>query len=166
MEPTIQIDKLEHIHRQVHKMLLIEWNRISGPLELSMAQANLLKFLDSVTPHKTSEVADFMCITSGALTMLCDKLAEKGLIERKRDESDRRIVYLELSDRGRQVVEKIKALKEKLFQGMFEGIPAEDLQTLDSLYSRIAANLSRMPENGTKRWYPGCGADSKGTASP
>ncbi|MCZ8512701.1 MarR family transcriptional regulator [Paenibacillus filicis] len=145
MEPSNRVDLLEQMHRLIYKRIFSEWSHMS-PLHLTMPQANLLKFLDSKAMHKTSDAADFMCISSGALTMLCDKLAEKGLIERNRDEADRRVIYLELSEEGKRVVQEIRMLKGRLIDRLMEGVTEDDLQALNRVYSCFAANLAKMQE--------------------
>src|SRR3982751_1972763 len=44
---------------------------------------------------------------SGAMTRLIDQLAERGFIERRRQEADRRIVDLALTAAGRRMVESL-----------------------------------------------------------
>lgn len=147
MDRTAWVEHLEMLHRQVHKRVLTEWNNIS-PVQLTFSQVNLLHHLAKRQSMKTSEAAELMCVTSGALTILCDKLAEKGLIERHRDEVDRRIVYLQLSGLGQGVLIDVKRRKQRLLERVMDGITAEDLDRMLQMYARMAANLTEMKAQG------------------
>ncbi|MCX4528168.1 MULTISPECIES: MarR family winged helix-turn-helix transcriptional regulator [unclassified Streptomyces] len=46
-------------------------------------------------------------VTSGAITHRIDRMEAKGLVERVRDEGDRRSVLIRLTDRGREVMEEL-----------------------------------------------------------
>ena len=47
-----------------------------------------------------------MMVTVSNLTGIVDRLEEKKLVTRKRDENDRRVVHVVLTDKGRQGVQE------------------------------------------------------------
>lgn len=51
-----------------------------------------------------------MMLTSGAITNRVDRMADKGLVERVRDDSDRRSVRIRLTDEGRRIVDEVFGL--------------------------------------------------------
>src|SRR5665647_2795771 len=99
----IDMEVMEQLHRQIHKKFISEWNAIS-PLNLTLPQANMLYKLQKEGVQRVTDLAELLCMTPGGLTLLCDKLEEKKLILRYRDEVDRRSVYLEISEEGKKVV--------------------------------------------------------------
>ncbi|MGI6545190.1 MAG: MarR family winged helix-turn-helix transcriptional regulator [Fastidiosipilaceae bacterium] len=96
--------------------------------------------LDRIGPYDTrtmGETAGRLGITTGTLTVAVDRLVKKGYVERKRAETDRRIVLLSLTRKGklayrmyrkfhRRMVEDIFAsmdeMEEKQLVNSFEGI--------------------------------------------
>jgi DNA-binding MarR family transcriptional regulator len=52
-----------------------------------------------------SDLADGVAITTGGVTRLADRLQKDGLVERVSCPSDRRVVYLALTDRGLATLE-------------------------------------------------------------
>ncbi|WP_243767215.1 MarR family winged helix-turn-helix transcriptional regulator [Paenibacillus agricola] len=133
------MEKMEHLYRLIHKKFIAEWNAVS-PLNLTLSQANMLQKLHRES-QRVSDLAELLHMTAGGLTLLCDKLEEKGLILRYRDEVDRRSVNLKISEQGEQVVIAIKSMKNGLFQKMIQGVPDEELQAMDKLHTRILRNL-------------------------
>ena len=71
--------------------------------EFSVLRALFLK-----SPQMASQIASEVNVTSSHITAVTDRLVRKGLVERKRSNSDRRIVYLEITEHGREVTENLK----------------------------------------------------------
>lgn len=140
MYDYIYFEKLVNSHRQLRKKFMHEWNALI-PYNLTLQQSNLLQCLEKEGAQKVSDLADCLCVTAGALTILCDKLVERQFIERIRDEKDRRIVYLQISDKGRKAVQAIKGVKGEVIERLFRGIDAQDLKVMDKVYTALLRNL-------------------------
>src|SRR5699024_7879144 len=55
-------------------------------------------------PQKQGQLAKKLGYTPGAMTGIADRLTKQGLARRKKDESDRRINLLELTEKGQQLL--------------------------------------------------------------
>ncbi|MCI9864690.1 winged helix-turn-helix transcriptional regulator [Rhizobium skierniewicense] len=56
---------------------------------------------------KQSDVAEALGIQRANFVAIIDALEDKGLLQRRRSEADRRVHYLEITERGRTVLEEI-----------------------------------------------------------
>ncbi|UFU00393.1 MarR family transcriptional regulator [Radiobacillus kanasensis] len=74
--------------------------------ELTTDQFGTLRFLDKHQPTTSTEIANEFSIGKSAVTAQVNRLFERGLIDRRRDEEDRRIVYLQLTEKGKALVEE------------------------------------------------------------
>lgn len=84
-------------------------NEVLKPHKISIQQFNVLRILRGASKDLTvKSVKDRMIQKSPNSTRLMDKLCDKKLINRTRCESDRRVVYIKISDKGLQLLEKIK----------------------------------------------------------
>ena len=84
-------------------------NEFLKPFNISEQQYNILRILKGAKESITVKtVKDRMIRKSPNATRLMDKLCDKKLIERRRCENDRRVVYLKISDKGIALVENIK----------------------------------------------------------
>lgn len=83
------------------------------------------------------DLSEHIGVTPGAVTQFVSSLAERGLIEREMDASDRRIVRLKASQLARDDMEKIRndALASTL--KVFENISDEDIRRLIDIFSQI-----------------------------
>ena len=69
--------------------------------DLSITEIHTIEAIGMYGSKTMSEIATVLEITTGTLTTAVDKLIKKGYLERKRSESDRRIVNVNLTRRGK-----------------------------------------------------------------
>ena len=60
-------------------------------------------------PLPMSSIADLLRCDRSAVTWITDRLEERGYVERRSDERDRRVKLLALTDEGRRVREELRA---------------------------------------------------------
>jgi DNA-binding MarR family transcriptional regulator len=91
-----------------------------------------------------SELAHEMMISKQQLTPLVCKLLEQGLLARRADENDRRIVRLEISDRGRKKIAKlIKEGRQDLMKKL-SVLPAGEMDELERMLKRTLEILKNV----------------------
>ena len=76
---------------------------------LSLQQYRALALLASQEGQRPADLARSLGVTPSTTTALCDRLAQKRLISRRRRGGDRRSVHLVVSPKGRMQLEKIAA---------------------------------------------------------
>ncbi|MEO4052315.1 MarR family transcriptional regulator [Solibacillus sp. CAU 1738] len=91
-------------------------NLLSEGESLSQNQLILLIQLKINRGMKPTEIAEFFSVTPGAVTSMCDKLEKLNLVHRIREDDDRRVVKMKLTDKGEVQVQEIflKFPQEKL----------------------------------------------------
>lgn len=82
-------------------------DRHLAPLDVTSAQFKVLIYLHYGQVQTPAELSRQLHLDSGAMTRMLDRLASKGLIQRKRCPEDRRVVLLQLTDSGLEVAHKI-----------------------------------------------------------
>ena len=79
------------------------------PYAISEPQYNILRILNGAgKPITVNQVKERMVQKSPNTTRLMDKLCEKSLIKRSRCENDRRVVYIEILEKGAELLEEIR----------------------------------------------------------
>jgi len=73
---------------------------------LSMAQFSILMQLHYRSNCGVSDISERFDITSAAASQLVDKLVQSGLIQREEDPSDRRAKLLNLTEKGRALIQQ------------------------------------------------------------
>lgn len=128
--------ELEESFRQVFRRIRASWTRFEEQ-GVSASQAVILEKLDSEGPLKVSQIAEALWITSGAVTTLSDKLIAGSFAERTRSEEDRRVVMMEITDKGREVITALRVHRKKVVEAYFGELPEEDVRHLNRIFSHI-----------------------------
>lgn len=115
-------EQLHNVDTIMREMLEIQQkskkfvNLLSEGETLSQNQLILLLQLKSNNGMKATEIAEFFSVTPGAVTSMCDKLEKLELVERIREQEDRRVVKMALTNSGELKVQDLflKFPQEKL----------------------------------------------------
>ncbi|MET4562551.1 DNA-binding MarR family transcriptional regulator [Lysinibacillus parviboronicapiens] len=111
---NVEIIMKEMLEIQQKSMMFV--NLLSEGESLSQNQLILLLQLKINGGMKATEIADFFTVTPGAITSMCDKLEKLNLVQRVREDEDRRVVKMILTTTGEIKVQNIflKLPQEKL----------------------------------------------------
>jgi len=93
-----------------------------------------------------SEISRLLHVTSPTVTQLLKELEDNGLIERKSDLRDRRVVRIHLSDRGQEVIAKASEIALSSFHGLMEHLGEEESVQLASLLKKSTQYLRDRQE--------------------
>jgi DNA-binding MarR family transcriptional regulator len=74
---------------------------------------------------------------------MLDRLEEKDLLRRERSETDRRVVNLHLTAKGKKVANKIWPIVVEGMHVHLEGFKKEELAQFNGFLSRMLANGAR-----------------------
>ncbi len=93
---------------RTHEALLHEFKVLFKEQGLSEPQYNVLRILHgSAKPLQVYRVAERMLTRDPDITRLFDRLVRGELVERTRCEDDRRVVWVSLTTRGKELADKL-----------------------------------------------------------
>ena len=95
-----------------------------------------------------AELARTLQQDPAAMTRALDRLEAKGLVQRTRSSSDRRVQNLELTDAGRQVAAVVPAVLADILNLHLAGFSHAEWRTLIDLLRRMRANGDAMRQEG------------------
>jgi|TARA_R110002012_G_scaffold309728_2_gene516940 MarR family 2-MHQ and catechol resistance regulon transcriptional repressor len=99
--------------------------------DLSPQQYNILRILRGAKePLKVQTIKSRMIDRSPNVTRLTDKLIDKALIERLNCETDRRVVHIQITKKGLELLNDIPSGRHKLFTDQLSSSEAEKLNEL------------------------------------
>lgn len=87
---------------------------------ISMTEVHVLEAINDVLVTTMGNVAKKLRVTLGTLTTSVNGLVKKGYVYRYRDESDRRKVYLKLTEKANEVLEIHDEFHDEMIDSMFE----------------------------------------------
>ncbi len=109
-------------------------------LDLTAMQWGPLLLIAYGKANTAAELSRLGGVETSTVTRMLDRLEAKGLLVRKRSESDRRIIYLELTEEGQDLVSKVPDLLAASLNKHLLGFNADELASLKLLLRRIIAN--------------------------
>ena len=86
-------------------LLIEEKNLQDKGVKLSMTEVHILEAIDKSSSKMMSAIAKRLMVTQGTLTVSTNKLVKKGYVSRCKDEKDKRIVRLQLTEKANYVLE-------------------------------------------------------------
>jgi MarR family transcriptional regulator, organic hydroperoxide resistance regulator len=136
------------LHSKTNKALRTVTDAALRRHGLHLGQDHLLAVLwerDGSTP---GQVAAAVNVTTAAVTKVATRMAEAGLLVRRRDDRDNRLVRLWLTDSGRALQEPIEAERQSLEDTITAGLTEKEREHLLTALAKIyqsATDLIDVP---------------------
>jgi len=118
---SILVDLFKHILDIEEKSL-----RSRGITDLSMNEMHTIEAIGYEDIKSMTETAEILRITVGTLTTSVNRLVKKGYVERLRDESDRRIVLIKLTENGKEVFKIHEQFHIEMVEKLLEDLNLEE----------------------------------------
>ncbi|AXI00587.1 MarR family transcriptional regulator [Sporosarcina sp. PTS2304] len=106
------------------------------------SQSHLVFMLERRGRLRMSELAEALQLTAGAVTSASDKLIEHGYVSRTRDEKDRRVVYLDITEKGCDTMQELRMKGRKKMKSVFAHMSEEDLQRCIQIFEQATDVLT------------------------
>lgn len=120
----------------------IDWRM--AQVGLTDAQWKPLWILKQGLIRTSYELSREMEIDAGATTRMLDRLEAKGLIERSRSETDRRVVNILLTPAGEEVTAHVPKVLADVNNEFLAGFSEDEFNQLKSFVSRLQANGAEL----------------------
>jgi DNA-binding MarR family transcriptional regulator len=115
---------------------------------LTDAQWKPLWMLKAGRAATAFELAREMDVDAGAVTRMVDRLATKGLVDRVRSETDRRVVHLRLTPAGEAAADRIPHVLAAVNNDFLRGFSESEWKQLRKLLDRMAGNGTALQAEG------------------
>lgn len=141
-------EKLSHlVSRQMFKIITEYGKVLEQDLTLTGPQYYILHQLTYEGQKTSSELAEILNVTLPAVTNLSNKLVSKGYIERVASESDRRQVLLSVTDKGREVEDRLVHRYKEITRELWADLTEQEVDALISAYEKVSKRLNPKSSN-------------------
>jgi MarR family 2-MHQ and catechol resistance regulon transcriptional repressor len=104
---------------------------------LNPTEFGVLEVLFHKGPQPLQQIGEKILISSGNITYVVDKLEKKKLLVRKPCAEDRRVIYAELTDQGKQFLADIFPSHKEAIEKAVSGLTAEEKQQAIALLKKL-----------------------------
>lgn len=108
---------------------------------VSAAQLNCILALHENGPLSPSQIAKHIMVNSSTVTGIIDRLEQKGLVERWRISSDRRVITIQLTQTGKKLSENAPPpIQQKIIDGLRK-LPYPEREQITHALSKLTYML-------------------------
>lgn len=116
---------------------------LESTADLPPMQAKALQFIACHPGQTQQDLVDHSRRDKAQVARLLKELEERGLILRQPDPKDRRVLRLNLTAAGEEIVGQFNMMRRRITTAMLDGLSTDDLQTLSRLLAAMAENLEQ-----------------------
>jgi len=104
---------------------------------LTCEQHYTMRHINQVRVCTSSELATVFGVNKSAITSIINRLFEKEWIERTRDEKDRRVIYLSLTDKGYNVFTKMEERIHRLVDSLINKFDDQEITSFLATFEKL-----------------------------
>lgn len=137
------------ICRQIKMVMSSLTRRVDAhmqPLELTGMQWEPVMLLWLKRADTVAGLARISQVGVPSMTRMLDRLEQKQLLRRERSATDRRVVHLHLTPKGKKIANRIWPIVVEGMHVHLDGFKKEELEQLNHLLGRMLANGARDAE--------------------
>lgn len=117
---------------------------------LTIGQPKILDYLKEHDGSNQKEIAKACLLEAGSLTTILNKMEEKGLIERRILNGNRRSFHIFLTAVGKEKQQLVDTAFSEIEKKALADISEKEFEQFMSVYHRIYSNLSGISEKQTE----------------
>ena len=134
------ISLIASIREKANKLIIQEMSmrEMEG---LAPSHGDILSALFKYTSLTMKDLAKEINKDKSTVTALVNKLLNLGYIQRTRDLSDSRIVYITLTEKGKNLKKDFQEISDKLIERIYKDISKNEQEVLINILKKIQNNF-------------------------
>jgi DNA-binding MarR family transcriptional regulator len=142
----MDIEKLRSFRsnlRALEREIYLDLSSQSECCGVTPAQCHLLLEVEGNPGASLIDLSRSLCLDPSSLSRTVEGLRKKGFLECPRDDADRRLLRMSLTDSGKRLADSINTMCDDQYAGLLSGLKAEEVDTLFKGANSITALLRR-----------------------
>jgi len=112
---------------------------------VTLQHYRILAVLVARDDRNVGELAVYTVTEQSTLSKMLDRMEEAGLVARKTDPQDRRVVQITITEAGREAYERILPIAMKHYRRALHGLTESEQEHLVDMLHRVLENVRRSP---------------------
>jgi DNA-binding MarR family transcriptional regulator len=138
---------LGYLLRRVNKLSIAQVETAFDGSDISFTQWVVLALISQDVANTCTDLSRNMDHDKGALTRVVDQLVERGLIERRRDDDDRRVSNLFVTDAGYAVVADLAGRVVDVWNDLLADFSRDEAAALIASLTKLLVRLEAPQED-------------------
>ncbi|MFC1804841.1 MarR family winged helix-turn-helix transcriptional regulator [Candidatus Omnitrophota bacterium] len=115
--------------------------------KITLPQFLVLDFLSQKNDSRMTDMANFMKVTTAAMTGIVGRLVKYGYVSRAFDADDRRIIKVRLTDKGSDLLRRINRQRRRMIIDIFSQISEKERQDYLGILMHIHQILAQAEKS-------------------
>ncbi|KOA20722.1 transcriptional repressor MprA [Clostridium homopropionicum DSM 5847] len=149
MEPNKGLDFesiiFEYIDKIRYLLNLDQWSSIF--LDFSKNELWVLLFLYRNKSANMTQISEYIGAPLNTTTGIVGRLENKLMVERKRDDNDRRVVNIIITRKANEFIEKEKKIIEYFFKEVYKALTDEEKIAAINIFNKFVSVLIKRKDN-------------------
>lgn len=107
--------------------------------DLTFSQAEVLCFIGPSGKETMKNIAGYLKISPPSATEIVAEMDKKGLVKRKNDKNDRRVVFIVLTDMAKKLFVLLSKRKDIILKKMISKLNEKDCKSLERIIRILIA---------------------------
>jgi DNA-binding MarR family transcriptional regulator len=130
------------INSKTSKKMANMFNERLIPLGVTRVQWIAMYYLLKYGDMSQKELGERMGTKESTVARLLDRMEDEGLIQRTKDEEDRRVKYIKLTQKGTERIEELLPEGQKMSEFFSIGITEEEVEVFKRVLEKFMKNIS------------------------
>jgi DNA-binding MarR family transcriptional regulator len=131
-----------HITENAMKQISEAFGRRLQNTGITRIQWIALYYLQMKGMISQRELSNLMNVKDSSAGRLMDRLERDGLIERERNDVDRRVISLKLTEKGNQLISDLMPIGIQFNNDLVEGIDEQELLIYEKVLNKMISNIT------------------------
>lgn len=112
--------------------------------KLNISQVILLEYIKRNDHAKPSDIAKALGFTYGAITTMTNKLVEMEYVVRINHSGDRRVVMLNITETGLQLLEEAESVGKQVRNAVYDILSEEELKQMKQIQEKLLNHVASI----------------------
>ena len=135
---------LPYLLNRAGARIAIAFSEEVRPLGATLQMWRVLAALREGDGRRMGDLSETTSIEVSTLTRLVDNMEKKGLVARRRDAADARVVALHVTPAGRRLTQRITPIAERYESVALAGFTAAEADILKAALRRLYRNMAAL----------------------
>ena len=140
------LDELTSWQSRLRMAMFQSWARNT----LSLIHLSVLAALEAHGPLSMTKLAETMGVSVASATGIVTRMEKRGVVRRRHDEADRRVVLVEITEGGAKVSQVMESFRRKRLAKLLDGLTDDELASF--LLGLRALGAVRLRDDRAADW--------------
>jgi DNA-binding MarR family transcriptional regulator len=146
----IDAQRLMHVLYRIARSRHTLFQEMLSRYGVTLHQFHLLLHMKASGKISVTELSDMMMVSKPTASRMAHTLCDKGLVSRKADDLDRRLVHLALTPKGEKVVGEIQARQRERLARILGKVPASEMKAFMNTVEKIEGGLAAIAQEDAR----------------